>query len=83
MYRLCQRKIIELHTVNIAFAKLVFIFAVNDFLLLASHWPVCFITPFIGCCAPLPPHPHTASSAILFLCSLTVVVGQQPFLNYA
>ena len=67
MYRLCQRKTIELHTVNIAFAKLVFIFAVNDFLLLASHWPVCFITPFIGCCAPLPPHPHTASSAILFL----------------
>ena len=71
MYRLCQQKIIELHTVNIAHVKLVFIFVVNDFLLLASHWPVCFRTHLIGCCAPLrPPPPPIPSSAILFLADL-------------
>ena len=70
MYRLCQLKIIELHTVNIAHVKLVFIFVVNDFLLLASHWPVCFRTHLIGCFAPLRPPPPIPSSAILFLADL-------------
>ena len=57
MYGLCQLRIIELHTINIAHVKLVFIFAVNEFLLLASYWPICWITLLIGCCSLDPPPP--------------------------
>ena len=67
MYRLCQLRIIKLHTVTFVHIKFIFILPVHEFLLLASHWPVCCITLLIGSCSLYPPPPYSDSSAILIL----------------
>ena len=76
MYRLCQLRIIELHTLTFVHIKFIFILPVNEFLLLASHWPVCCITLLIGSCSLYPPPPYSDSSAIFDLGSCRHTVTQ-------